>query len=594
MSQLRSRRLTCDCRLCLQEEDTINTTELQTKLKDIPVPVSLPQERTSRDVKFVQGAEYLKAPPPPSVNDDYVLWDIDAAGYAFYKALLDGSAGYTGPPVEEELFERIIDKFERAVRADTLPPLPSLETSLGSIVPDPSIIAISYKWWVGRRKQLAMPLVRMLRPPPDPEDPDVVTVAFRPRVQEGARRMRSNNKKTFTLMSQLHDEFKRLATLLELIVRREKLKLEFHRASGDYTEVAHRTLVHRLGRHRIESRAACREEIEEAPPAPQQKPPHVPAKQPLQAHRSNASSQRPRERDHKKRPQAVARKEQVQIRVAGRVEDVRNDEPDSEEEAYTQLLFNVDTNERAELEKQLVWRKRDPPTPTAVPVAAQARAEAPAASAAPAAMATPEAVAISTAAASAASASMENSCAGNSVVALTEVDAGPPQAALGQESQAFIGGRGGRGRLRGYVRVGRGGRIIFDRDGGSYRQYRQSCWTPVLADPQRVANRSEQLLRHILSTGRTCSPSALERHLDPDEAWRQNRPLKIKQGPLLFDFKWLPRPQFVPSQQPKFEQNNGIRAAAPATSKLVNGDSTNGPTRTFENAGGASKRQKVS
>ena len=35
--------------VCAQEEDTINTTELQTKLKDIPVPVSLPQERIKRE-----------------------------------------------------------------------------------------------------------------------------------------------------------------------------------------------------------------------------------------------------------------------------------------------------------------------------------------------------------------------------------------------------------------------------------------------------------------------------------------------------------------------------------------------------------------
>ena len=47
-----------------QEEDTINTAELQTKLKDIPVPVSLEQERIQRDMAYVQTAEYLQTPPP--------------------------------------------------------------------------------------------------------------------------------------------------------------------------------------------------------------------------------------------------------------------------------------------------------------------------------------------------------------------------------------------------------------------------------------------------------------------------------------------------------------------------------------------------
>ena len=67
-----------------------------------------------------------------------------------------------------------------------------------------------YAWGVERRKQLAMPLIRSLRPPPDPEDPDTTGVAFRPREQAGVKRQRTNNKKTFALMTQLRDEFRRL------------------------------------------------------------------------------------------------------------------------------------------------------------------------------------------------------------------------------------------------------------------------------------------------------------------------------------------------------------------------------------------------
>lgn len=36
----------------------------------------------------------------------------------------------------------------------------------------------------------------------------------------------------------------------------------------------------------------------------------------------------------------------------------------------------------------------------------------------------------------------------------------------------------------------------------------------------------------------------LETHRDPDEAWRADRPLPIVKGPLLFDFSWLPKPDF--------------------------------------------------
>lgn len=121
--------------------------------------------------------------------------------------------------------------------------------------------------------------------------------------------------------------------------------------------------------------------------------------------------------------------------------------------------------------------------------------------------------------------------------------------ALGESSGSLdgAGGRGGRGRggkLRTFLRVGRGGRLLFDRGGGSCQQYERSGWTPAPASKQR----SEALLRHVLATGRVCPPALLERHLDPDEAWRKNAALKIKQGPLLYDFNWLPKPELVPSR----------------------------------------------
>jgi len=61
------------CTLNLQEEDTINTAELQTKLRDIPVPVSLEQEWIKRDMVYVQTHQYLKTPPPPQ-HDTERVW----------------------------------------------------------------------------------------------------------------------------------------------------------------------------------------------------------------------------------------------------------------------------------------------------------------------------------------------------------------------------------------------------------------------------------------------------------------------------------------------------------------------------------------
>ena len=52
----------------------------------------------------------------------------------------------------------------------------------------------------------------------------------------------------------------------------------------------------------------------------------------------------------------------------------------------------------------------------------------------------------------------------------------------------------------------------------------------------------------MLQSGRVCAPHLLEQGADPDAAWRRNEPLPIRHGPLLFDFKSLPKPEFVPSR----------------------------------------------
>jgi hypothetical protein len=188
-----------------QEEDTLNTSSSESaRLKDIPVPVSVPQQRAEGTATFTLPDECLRAPAkwvaPKSggveiADDDPVDWDIDPSGFRCLKAINKGERGYTGPPLEEAAFEKIIDRFEKAVKADVLPEIEALRKQLATTAPDPSAIDAAYEWWVQRRKQLAMPLIRGLRPPPDPEDPDTTGVAFRPREKEGVRRMRSNNKK---------------------------------------------------------------------------------------------------------------------------------------------------------------------------------------------------------------------------------------------------------------------------------------------------------------------------------------------------------------------------------------------------------------
>lgn len=107
-----------------QEDDVINTASEQTRLKDIPVPVSIAQTRVEGTNTFRLPKDHLRAPPvqtqwPTSsgtcAEDEPVDWDIDPAGNRFLKLVNKGEKGYSGPPLDEAVFEKIIDRFEKAV-----------------------------------------------------------------------------------------------------------------------------------------------------------------------------------------------------------------------------------------------------------------------------------------------------------------------------------------------------------------------------------------------------------------------------------------------------------------------------------------------
>ena len=66
------------------------------------------------------------------MHDDLVDWDLDPAGFRFLNALNRGEKGYTGPAITEELMERIVDRFEKSVKQETVPPFATLEEQLGT------------------------------------------------------------------------------------------------------------------------------------------------------------------------------------------------------------------------------------------------------------------------------------------------------------------------------------------------------------------------------------------------------------------------------------------------------------------------------
>lgn len=700
------------------DEDTINTASEQTRLKDIPVPVSLPQTRVEGTHTFTLPKEHVRAPPPclqlPTTTgttrvDDPVDWDVDPAGFRFLTKLNKGSEGYSGPPLEEAVFEKLIDRFEKAVKDGVMPELKGLRVLLTPEVPDATVVDVCYNWWLARRKQLAMPLIRLFRPAPDPEDPDTTGVAFRPREKEGVRRLLSNNKKTYNLMAQLHDEFTKLKQLSELVKRRERLKLDYHQASGEYTEAAHRTLMHRLHRQRT-GQGGWKDDLDmdaadarpsvshkkgasmaARPPIPppmaaggaQQRPershhkkrqagPGRPPKEgaaPLAGGSNAAPRERDRTRDrdrHRSHRAAVPPAASNSFVATGlylRPSDGAEEAPtyedvDSEEEAFAQLVLTVDTQRRDELAAMLPRHLRDiqppaevemPPDPAAGDALPQepdseaptsgggyaddddgatnlsrfdvgmssggslslgAAAAAAAVAALKARAGAPAPSAPSTLAAPSTTASGVEPIAGSSLSALPGKAAGltgrVTESTATRPMQRTVIGR---------LRIGRGGRVLIDRDasrGGP--RYTRTCWHTVVATPgdghesvgvvgngggssgsssSNIAAASDAAraslagygttsgddgggsnrmqprpilpggaLMQMLQSGRACSPQLLDQGINPDEAWRRNEPLPIKRSPLLFDFKWLPRPEFVPSKTVADAPTDEVHAAA--------------------------------
>jgi len=483
----------------------------------------------------------------------------------------------SGPSVEEAAFEKVIDRFEKAVKADVLPELGALRSQLSSIVPNPVVIDVAYDWWVQRRKQLAMPLTRGLRLPPDPEDPDTTGVAFRPREKEGVRRLRSNNKKTYNLMASLHDEFNQLHRLCESIKRRERLKLDLHQASGEYIEVAHRTLVHRLHRQRT-GQGTWKDDLDEsemsrpsavhkkvqpvsgarsgAPPSYQDgvgnsriershhKRRHPgPGRPPKETLSQSTGGSRPRDRDrdrsrsHRATGAAPATLSASSSFVCGsylRPSESAEaapayDDVDSEEEAFSHLLLAVDMQRRDELVPLLplhLRTLRNTTSPTeprdmrqgATPQEALQGSAVPSMN--PTAAASPLASLPTQATMRACGRPPEMAPSCTTRVLTTESNRGTPWLRMQKRESSA-------GQIR--FRVGRGGRVVVERGDGALLRYgrvrSQWCSSRKPIDYGSLLN---TLPWHMAEDGGT-----------PDEAWRNNEALPIKHGPLLFNFACL-------------------------------------------------------
>eukprot|EP00656_Telonema_subtile_P001317 TRINITY_DN1059_c0_g3_i1.p1 TRINITY_DN1059_c0_g3~~TRINITY_DN1059_c0_g3_i1.p1 ORF type:complete len:419 (+),score=58.49 TRINITY_DN1059_c0_g3_i1:143-1399(+) len=158
------------------------------------------------------------------VPDDFVEYDADSEDESWLETENSKSKLTT-----VDKFEVIMDRLEHAARGGNLELDTALKLSFGRKPESASTITKIYDYWQVRRGKLsnnaAKALLHRYRILKNHDDPDVNAV-FRPREREYVTRkkVRKNDKKSFQRMRELRLNFDRARTVLELMKQREKLK----------------------------------------------------------------------------------------------------------------------------------------------------------------------------------------------------------------------------------------------------------------------------------------------------------------------------------------------------------------------------------
>lgn len=94
-----------------------------------------------------------------------------------------------------------------------------------------------YQHWCHRRQEKGQPLLRILRKPPPADDPNP-SLAFRPREQEtGFQKGTENNYENYRKAVRIRRDFEKLRMIIEQVVKRERLKREHLSCSIVYSRL---------------------------------------------------------------------------------------------------------------------------------------------------------------------------------------------------------------------------------------------------------------------------------------------------------------------------------------------------------------------
>eukprot|EP00177_Eucheuma_denticulatum_P000500 GFKZ01000886.1.p1 GENE.GFKZ01000886.1~~GFKZ01000886.1.p1 ORF type:complete len:662 (-),score=116.41 GFKZ01000886.1:254-2239(-) len=190
---------------------------------DIPIPVVRPVKPPERSgLKWERPSGYIMFDKSDhDLEDDCVDYDADHLDVTFVEKV--------GGGLGMDVFERAMDGIEKVQGRSNTPDLlpydamkPVLHDILNSVAE--SVRKEVYQHWFKRRTERGRPFLRLYQPAPDPSNSDP-SVAFRPRDRDGAGGMRRmNTYENYKRAELLRDDLRLLSEMLEKVVERERQK----------------------------------------------------------------------------------------------------------------------------------------------------------------------------------------------------------------------------------------------------------------------------------------------------------------------------------------------------------------------------------
>lgn len=174
--------------------------------------------------KYRPGNAFIKQRKVPEDQVEYVCEDDDFEWIDTFNA-----KNPKDEQVSYDTFELMIDRLERAAMGGTLEMATAEKLGFGKAKIPVSVVQGVYQHWNSKRMKLSNSFAKALllryRTLKNPDDPDP-NVVFRPREREyhTRKKTRKNDKKSFQKMVELRLNFERTRNILELMKQREKLK----------------------------------------------------------------------------------------------------------------------------------------------------------------------------------------------------------------------------------------------------------------------------------------------------------------------------------------------------------------------------------